>query len=83
MAIVYTKTDQKLTDAIGTGAPVHTAVAGDRYTDTVNGNAYQYTNVWNLMRLTATIEQTFIDSLTVSSISSVYEPKTYSNPFIL
>jgi len=51
MAIVYTKTDQGLTIATGTGAPVHTAVAGDRYTDTANGNTYQYTTVWNLMPL--------------------------------
>jgi autotransporter adhesin len=49
MAIVYTKTDQGLTVATGTGAPVHTAVAGDRYTDTANGNTYQYTTIWNLM----------------------------------
>ena len=51
MAIVYTKTDQGLTVATGTGAPVHTAVAGDRYTDTANGNTYQYTTIWNLMPL--------------------------------
>jgi len=51
MAIVYTKTDQGLTIATGTGAPVHTAVAGDRYTDTANGNTYQYTTIWNLMPL--------------------------------
>jgi len=46
MAILYTKTDQELTVATGTGAPVHTAVAGDRYTDTANGNTYQYTTSW-------------------------------------
>jgi hypothetical protein len=46
MAIVYTKTDQGLTIATGTGAPVHTAIAGDRYTDTANGNTYQYTTSW-------------------------------------
>jgi hypothetical protein len=51
MAIVYTKTDQGLTVATGTGAPVHTAIAGDKYTDTANGNTYQYTTVWNLMPL--------------------------------
>ena len=46
MAIVYTKTDQGLTISTGTGAPTHTAVAGDRYTDTANGNTYQYTTSW-------------------------------------
>lgn len=55
MAIVYKKTDQGLTVATGTGAPVHTAVAGDRYTDTSNGNTYQYTTVWNLMPLSAAV----------------------------
>ena len=49
MAIVYTKTDQGLTVATGTGAPVHTAVAGDRYTDTANGNTYQYTTSWQII----------------------------------
>lgn len=51
MAIVYTKTDQGLKITTGTGAPVHAATAGDRYTDTANGNTYQYTTVWNLMPL--------------------------------
>ena len=49
MAIVYTKTDQGLTVATGTGAPVHTAIAGDRYTDTANGNTYQYTTSWQII----------------------------------
>lgn len=49
MAIVYTKTDQGLTIATGTGAPVHTAIAGDRYTDTANGNTYQYTTSWQII----------------------------------
>jgi hypothetical protein len=53
MAIVYTKTDQGLTVATGTGAPVHTAVAGDRYTDTANGNTYQYTTSWQSVSYSA------------------------------
>ena len=53
MAIVYTKTDQGLTIATGTGAPVHTAVAGDRYTDTANGNTYQYTTSWQTISYSA------------------------------
>ena len=53
MAIVYTKTDQGLTIATGTGAPVHSAVAGDRYTDTTNGNTYQYTTSWQTISYSA------------------------------
>lgn len=53
MAIVYTKTDQGLTIATGTGAPVHTAVAGDKYTDTANGNTYQYTTSWQSVSYSA------------------------------
>jgi len=69
MAILYTKTDQELTVTTGTGAPVHTAIAGDRYTDTATGNTYQYTTVWNLMpleTLTATSLKTLIDTFVVS-----------------
>ena len=46
MAVVYTKKDQGNAITTGTGAPVHSAVAGDRYTDTANGNTYQYTTSW-------------------------------------
>lgn len=46
MAVVYTKKDQGNAITSGTGAPVHTAVAGDRYTDTATGNTYQYTTSW-------------------------------------
>jgi hypothetical protein len=46
MAIVYTKTDQGLKIATGTGAPVHSAVAGDRYTDTATGVNYMYVTAW-------------------------------------
>jgi hypothetical protein len=46
MAVVYTKKDQGNAITTGTGAPVHSAVAGDRYTDTVNGDTYQYTTSW-------------------------------------
>jgi hypothetical protein len=46
MGVVYTKTDQGNQITTGTGAPVHSAVAGDRYTDTANGNTYQYTTSW-------------------------------------
>lgn len=53
MAIVYTKTDQGLTISTGTGAPVHTAIAGDRYTDTANGNTYQYTTSWQTISYSA------------------------------
>lgn len=46
MAVVYTKKDQGNSVTSGTGAPTHTAVAGDRYTDTATGNTYQYTTSW-------------------------------------
>jgi hypothetical protein len=49
MAVTYTKTEQGLTVATGTGSPTHTAVAGDRYTDTSNGNTYQYTTSWKII----------------------------------
>ena len=49
MAIAHTKTEQGLTVSTGTGSPTHTAVAGDRYTDTSNGNTYQYTTSWKII----------------------------------
>jgi hypothetical protein len=51
MAVVYTKKDQGNSVTSGTGAPVHTAVAGDRYTDTATGDTYQYTNAWRIVSL--------------------------------
>ena len=51
MAVVYSKSDQGLTVTTGTGVPSHSAIAGDRYTDTSNGNTYQYTTIWNLIPL--------------------------------
>jgi hypothetical protein len=49
MAVVYTKVDQGITTSTGTGLPIHTAIAGDRYTDTATGNTYQYTTSWQLV----------------------------------
>ena len=37
---------QGINETTGTGAPVHSAVAGDRYTDVVTGDTYQYTTSW-------------------------------------
>ena len=37
---------QGINQTTGTGAPVHSAVAGDRYTDTATGITYQYTTSW-------------------------------------
>lgn len=37
----------------GTGAPTHSAVAGDRYTDTATGNTYQYTTSWQTVSYSA------------------------------
>lgn len=53
MAVVYTKKDQGNSVTTGTGAPTHTAVAGDRYTDTANGNTYQYTTSWQTVSYSA------------------------------
>jgi hypothetical protein len=73
MAIVYTKTDQGLTVATGTGAPTHTAIAGDRYTDTANGNTYQYTTLWNLISLVGS-------TATTGSVISFATPQVYNTP---
>ena len=77
MAIIYTKTDQGLIVTTGTGAPTHTAVAGDRYTNTSNGNTYQYTTGWNLMALsgdftggTVSGATIFTNGLTANTISA-------------
>lgn len=53
MAVVYTKKDQGNSVTTGTGAPSHSAVAGDRYTDTANGNTYQYTTSWQTVSYSA------------------------------
>jgi hypothetical protein len=53
MAVVYIKTDQGSQITSGTGVPTHTAVAGDRYTDTVTGNTYQYTTSWQTVSYSA------------------------------
>lgn len=37
----------------GTGAPTHSAVSGDRYTDTATGNTYQYTTSWQTVSYSA------------------------------
>ena len=44
---------QGINQTTGTGAPVHSAVAGDRYTDTANGNTYQYTTSWQTVSYSA------------------------------
>jgi hypothetical protein len=46
MGVVYIKTDQSLQITTGTGAPTHSAVAGDRYTDTATGVNYMYVTAW-------------------------------------
>jgi hypothetical protein len=49
MGVVNTKTDQGRSITTGTGFPTHFGVAGDGYTDTATGNAYQYTTSWQLL----------------------------------
>ena len=46
MAVNYTKIDQGSKITSGTGAPVHSGVAGDYYTDSSTGNNYTYTTSW-------------------------------------
>lgn len=46
MPIISNQYLQGINQTTGTGAPTHSAVAGDRYTDTANGNTYQYTTSW-------------------------------------
>ena len=53
MPVVHIKTDQSLQITTGTGAPVHSAVAGDRYTDTATGITYQYTTSWQTVSYSA------------------------------
>ena len=92
MAIVYTKTDQGLKIATGTGAPVHSAVAGDRYTDTATGVNYMYVTAWlaisnkNLRinnqagNYTATITDFNTDTITRMTSASA---NNYTIPFII
>ena len=44
---------QGINQTTGTGAPVHSAVAGDRYTDTATGITYQYTTSWQTVSYSA------------------------------
>ena len=44
MSVVYTKQDQGLTITVGNGVPVHSGVAGDKYTDVTSGILYTYSN---------------------------------------
>jgi hypothetical protein len=44
---------QGINQTTGTGAPVHSAVTGDRYTDTATGITYQYTTSWQTVSYSA------------------------------
>lgn len=46
MPVISNQYLQGINQTTGTGAPTHSAVAGDRYTDTATGNTYQYTTSW-------------------------------------
>ncbi len=46
MAVVYTKKDQGKTLSTGGGVPLHSAIAGDEYTDTTSGIHYVFTTSW-------------------------------------
>jgi len=65
MAVVYSKSDQGLTVTTGTGAPTHTAVAGDSYTDTSTGTKYFYSTSWQSTLLSnVTSSRMYISSST-------------------
>ena len=49
MAVTYIKTDQGITKSVGAGAPVHSGIAGDEYTNLSNGDKYTYTTSWQLI----------------------------------
>jgi hypothetical protein len=44
---------QGINQTTGTGVPSHSAVAGDRYTDTATGTTYQYTTSWQTVSYSA------------------------------
>jgi hypothetical protein len=44
---------QGINQTTGTGVPIHSAVAGDRYTDTATGITYQYTTSWQTVSYSA------------------------------
>lgn len=46
MPVLYTKKEQGKTITTGTGIPVHSAVAGDEYTDLTTGLHYIYITSW-------------------------------------
>ena len=65
MGVVNIKTDQGRSITTGTGVPTHFGVAGDGYTDTATGNAYQYTTSWQLLSYSTSISQSntiYVDS---------------------
>ena len=68
MAVVYSKSDQGLTVTTGTGAPSHSAVAGDSYTDTSTGNKYFYTTAWK--EISIPLVQTVVSAATVTPTSA-------------
>jgi len=53
MPIISNQYLQGINQTTGTGSPTHSAVAGDRYTDTANGNTYQYTTSWQTVSYSA------------------------------
>lgn len=64
MAIKYDKIEQGLKIATGTGAPVHAATAGDRYTDIVTGFTYTYTTSWtSLLSVIPQANKIYVDSV--------------------
>jgi hypothetical protein len=53
MPVISNQYLQGINQTTGTGAPTHSAVAGDRYTDTSTGNTYQYTTSWQTVSYSA------------------------------
>lgn len=80
MAVVYKKTDQGILVTTGTGAPSHTAIAGDSYTDTSTGTGYRYTTSWQTVLFnTGSLFGTA--SWASNSISASYAPASPAFPY--
>lgn len=69
MPVIYTKKDQGKVITAGTGIPVHSGVAGDKYTDITSGVLYTYSNGgWKSTTLPSV--QSVVSSATVTPTST-------------
>ena len=75
MAVTYTRKDQGKTISVGTGAPSHSAVVGDEYTDTTSGIHYVYISSWKVLSTYSTASAGTNIHFSASTIFG-----TYSSP---